>query len=98
MSVKAKAVSFLEALGFSDVRPVHGDAVRLVVRDAVKAVRKCLKNKRGAQFSLVEQNTTPNSTVQKYFVIEDRKIVGHMHVQSFVTHSVVELINISEAQ
>lgn len=93
MNVKQNAVAFLQGLGFDDVRPLQGPEVRMLVRGAIKTVRKCLKAK-NMKFTLIEQSTVPSATVHKYFVIENRKVIGHLHLTAYVTHSVVELINV----
>lgn len=92
MNVKQKAVSFLESMGFTDVRPLMGDGVRLMVRDALKAVRKQMKAK-NLKFVLREEETTRNARVQSFFVIENRQIIGRMKIEAYSTHSIIELEN-----
>lgn len=91
-TVKENAVKFLEAMGFKDVHPIMGDPVRMMVKGALKVSKKRLKAP-GFKFSLIEQDSTKGATVQRYYVIKNRQILGQLHLSAYVTHSVVELIN-----
>ncbi len=86
-------VQFLEAMGFNDVRPLKADGVELFVRDALKAARKKLRA-RNIQFKLVSEHTTNNSTVTEYCAIENRIVLGNVHMTSYSTHSIIKLTNI----
>lgn len=93
MSIKQNAVQFLEALGFDDVRVVQGDSLRLIVRNTIKQVRKCLKSN-NMKFTLAEQESTPKGVDQRYLVIQKRAVIGKIVVQCYATHSIIELINL----
>lgn len=90
--VKIKAVAFLESMGFTDVHPIMGDSVRLMVRDALKVVRKKMRAK-NLKFTLTAESSTPSARVQSFFVIENRKIIGRLNIEAYATHSIVELEN-----
>jgi hypothetical protein len=90
MNIKEKAVKFLEALGFQDVRPIQGDPVRMMVRTGLKAVRKQLKAS-NMKFSACDVSTTPGGAVQEFLVIQNRQVIGRVKVESYAVHSIIEL-------
>lgn len=86
-------VEFLEALGFTDPRQTsRKDVVELVVGDSMKAA---LKKLRSGKFRLlpVDSTTTSVSAVQEFLAAQDRQAVGRVRVESFRTHSIIQLTN-----
>lgn len=94
MNVKQNAIAFLQSLGFEDVRPIQGPTLRLIVRTALKTAKKHLKAK-NMRFTMIDENSTKNSKVQRYYVIQDRRILGRLNVEAFSTYSIIELIDTS---
>jgi hypothetical protein len=90
MSIKENAITFLESLGFTDVRPIQGDAVRMMVRGALRVMRKKLRAS-NMKFVQIEATTLPNSRVHKYFVVQNRQIIGELHLEHFSVHAIIEL-------
>lgn len=90
-------IDFLLALGFTDVRQTsRKDVIELVVSEALKAARRNLRSQR-IQFKLVESSLTPNATIQKFYAVQSKQVVGQLILTSYRTHSVIHLSN-SEAK
>jgi hypothetical protein len=89
-------VDFLKELGFNDPRQTsRKDVIELVVHDALKAARKKFRARK-KQFLPFASETTRNSTVQEYYAVQDKQTVGRVRLESFATHSVIQLINLGE--
>ena len=86
---------FLEALGFTDVRQIKSSGVvELYVGQTMKAAKKLLKGKR-LRFPLIEKGSTANAQFQKFYAVQDQKVVGQVHIFGYATHTIVQLENLS---
>lgn len=84
---------FLEELGFTDVRQFKTSGViELYVGQTMKAAKKLLRGKR-LRFPLIEKGSTSGAQFQKFFAIQDRKVVGHVSLTGYETYTVVKLEN-----
>lgn len=88
-------VNFLTDLGFTDVRQNRVDGVELFVAETLKAARRCLRS-HSIQFKLVESKTTPNSVVQDFYAIENRRTIGRVSLTSYATHSTITLTDLRQ--
>lgn len=91
-----KFVAFLDALGFTNPRQTtRRNVIEIVVHDALKAARKKLRAPR-LQFLCITSDLTHNSTVQEFYAVQDKVTVGKLRLESFATHSVIQLTNLEE--
>ena len=91
-----KFVNFLTALGFTAPRQTtRRDIIELVVHDALKEARSLLRGHR-SQFLFITSDRTHNSTVQEFYAVQDKATVGKLRLESFATHSVIQLTNLEK--
>lgn len=85
---------FLETLGFTDVRQFKtSGTIELYVGQTMKAARKLLRGQR-LRFPLVEKGSTPSAQFQKFYAVQDRKVVGHVRIIGYETYTIVQLENL----
>lgn len=90
MTMKAQAVVFLKALGFTEVRARPGDSIECAVAETLKVARRKLKAQ-GMKFPVVETMTLPNGIRERRYVVKGREVVGELILTSHLTHSTIEL-------
>lgn len=86
---------FLEALGFTDVRQFKTSCVvELYVGQTLKTARKLLRSQR-LRFPLIEKGSTrTGAQFQKFYAVQDRKVVGHVCITGYETYTLVQLENL----
>lgn len=85
---------FLEALGFTDVRQFKTSGViELYVGQTMKAAKKLLRGQR-LRFPMVDKGSTPGAQFQKFYAVQDRKVVGNVKLIGYDTYTIVQLENL----
>lgn len=94
--MKTSQEQFLEALGFTDVRQFKtGGVIELYVGQTMKAAHKLLRTHR-VRFPLIEKGTTPRANFEKFYAVQDRKVVGHLMVFGYPNYTIIQLENLPE--
>src|SRR6185503_14962530 len=89
-------LAFFEALGFDQPRQTQRrDIIEIVVTETMKPALKKLRSGRVKMLAL-DKATTSNSVVHEFLAAQDRQTVGRVRVESFRTHSVIQLTNYAE--